>query len=217
MILLTKEKQRGLLITLAIVIVVVLVGVKIILQPQQTQVAKLKTEIKKETERNSLIKQIITVENSIKGYKDKLPSLGESSWLEEKLRQLSAGLDIEVIRIKAKDDIEEMPGLSCLTVEAKLKADYHKIGKLVSQLEKSPEFIEVKKVKISSLSSQAWDKLAQVEKELAVLTNARRRGRGPIQQEAAADTINQPADLEAVINQSKEVEAILEVSTYYVR
>jgi Tfp pilus assembly protein PilO len=213
-----KEQQKAILITAGIIIATLVIGVKIIYRPQNAQAIKLKAEIKKETDKNSLISEIISGQNEIKHYQERFSPEEGTGWLENKLNQLADNLGLKLLGIKPKAKERENSGLLPLTVEVKLEGSYHKIGKLVSQLEKSSEFIEVNKIKMSSASSQAWDKLVQAGEEAVVSTAGNwRRSRKPAPKEQMREPKIDQAGLETILSKSKEVEAVLEVSTYYVQ
>lgn len=216
---LNKGQQKGILITAGIVLITLVIGIKIIYQPQGSEVTKLRAEMKKEIEKDSLIKEVISRQNEIKTQEQRFSPKSETAWLEDKLRQATNSLNIELLEIKPTTSEEETAEFIPLTVQVKLRANYPTIAKLVNQLEKLSEFIEVKKIKMSSVSSRAWDKLAQTAEEM-VAWDTRRHGQISSQKEEKekieGPKIN-PADLETIVNKSKEVEVTLEVSTYYVR
>lgn len=215
MIKIDKEKQRGILISAGIILVTLIIGAKIIYQPQQAQTVKLKAEIKKEMEKNSLMKDIISAQNALKRYQDRFSPQPDISWLSERVNQSADTLNIEILEIEEATSAGEIPGFIPLSVEVKVRANYYKIGKLVSQLEKSREFIEVTKINLVSVPSKSWDKLTKAG-EGKTIPASRRRGRSPIIEEEIDDEFA-PAELETLLNKSREIEAVLEVTTYYVQ
>ncbi len=205
------EQQKSILITAAIIFITLIIGIKIIYQPKQSQSSRLKAQIQKETQRNSLIKEIIYCQDDIKRYQGRFSPQPTTAWLKDKLRGLIESLNIELIEINPKA-AQELSGLSQLIVEVRLKANYHQIGKLVSRLEKSPEFIQVRRIQIISASSESWDKLNQNAGETA-MPRSRRLNTA---EEPAGGNISQAA-LDTIVNRSQEAKVILEVSTAYVQ
>jgi Tfp pilus assembly protein PilO len=215
---LNKEQQKGILITAAIAFLTLAIGIKIIYQPQSSEATKLKAQIRKETEKNSLIKELISRQNEFKKQQQRFSPKSETAWLEDKLRQATNSLNIELLEIEPLIS-EEASDFVPLGVRVKVKANYPTIAKLVSHLENLPELIEIKKIKMSSLSSRDWDKLAQSAEETVAL-DTRRQGQISSRKEKKEKIEGpkiDPAILESILNKSKEVEATLEVSTYYVR
>lgn len=215
MIKIKPEQKKAIIITGGIILIVLVIGLKIIYQPQQAKTIKLKSEIKKEMERNSLIRGIISQQDDIKRYQNRFSPHPDAAWLEDKLRQLAEDLKIELIDFNPKGS-QQISGFLQLTVEAKIKGNYHQIGKLISRLEKSPEFIEVKKIKMVSVSSEAWDKLAQTAEVVATPGGWRRRGQTVDQEEAKSPKIS-PLELQTILNKSQQAQITLEVCTLYVQ
>lgn len=205
------EQQKGILITAAIIFITLIIGGKIIYQPKQFQSYQLKAQIQKESQRNSLIKEIVSCQDDIKRYQGRFSPQPTTAWLEDKLRSLIESLNIELIEINPKAG-QELSGLAQLTVEVRLKANYHQIGKLVSRLEKSPEFIQVRKIQIISASSEYWNKLNQ-DAGKTIMPSGRRLNTA---EEPAGSNISQ-AELETILNRSQEAKVTLEVSTAYVQ
>lgn len=209
------EQRKAILITGVIILITLIIGLKIIYQPKQGKAIRLKAEIQEEMERNSLIKEIIALQNDIEGYQNKFSPQPQTVWLEEKLRRLIENLDIKLIEIKSEAS-GEISGFSQLTVELKLKSNYHKIGKLVSQLEKLPEFIEVKNIKIVSTSVEAWDRLISADPKTITTPRRHPQSVGQKEKQENSEIINL-TELDTILNKSQEAQIILEVCTFYVR
>jgi Tfp pilus assembly protein PilO len=139
----TKEK----LVFFTIIIFAVLLGYNVIYKGKLNEIRQLKSGIKKEKEKNSILDSIGLLNNKLRLYQQRSFSTTEITGLVDKVSQLAAEAEVTIENFNPSQK-QSLQAYVELPLVMSFECEYHKLGKLLSFIESNQEFIWVKGLKM---------------------------------------------------------------------
>lgn len=169
------ENKIIIITCLLLFIVAIFIGYNYIYLPQIQRIEDKKNQLMEEIEKNKIAYKIYDLQQEVGKYMRHFPESLDTSWLMSRVSQKVRRSGVEFLSIKPKD-IKHFEDYYIIFVNLKLKSSYHELGRFISELESSEDFLRVKSVKISR-PHKTWDKskgasiLEPVDREGNVIGN----------------------------------------------
>ena len=154
-----KKKPDKIVILSAIVGVVTLaIGVIFIYMPFSSKSKSLKVEVLHEKNRNLVIGKIRAIGKHMKVYNKRVPKNRGITWLLNKVSEMAKEQQIEVVSVKPGSP-EGMAMYTKLYVTMDTYSSYDQLGKFISVVESSEQFLRVEDIKMQRLDvEEGFDK-----------------------------------------------------------
>ena len=145
-----KPASRLLIISAAMIVVTVFIGVVFIYMPFANKSKSLREEILRERDRNVLIGKIRAMGRHLKVYNKRVPQGRGVSWLISHISDIASKQKIEISSIKP--GIPEDRGLyTNLHVVLDIACTYNQLGEFISKIESSEKFLRVESINMKRL------------------------------------------------------------------
>ncbi|MCD6575427.1 type 4a pilus biogenesis protein PilO [Candidatus Aerophobetes bacterium] len=150
-------KLKTIIVSVGVILFVAVVGVGFIYQPAKRKIKEIEIARKKEEEKNRLLKELDKFQKDVRRYNSRLSLSKDTSHFINYVSKLADASGVEVISIKP-GNLQRENYYQKLPLDLSLKASYNELGKFISKLESSEQFILVEgmdfeKQEIGELSS----------------------------------------------------------------
>jgi len=152
-----KDAQKNInvlaIVGVVIFIITSTIAIVSIYRPYLNRHKMLRTQILEERDRNILLGKIRALSKYVKAYSDKLPRGKGVSWLVSEVSDMATKEKIEVLSIKPESPEDNTLYLR-LSVVMDFACNYHQLGRFLSRLESSPQFLKVESLNIKRLDTE---------------------------------------------------------------
>ena len=144
------------------VALVFLIGYNTIYKPQQGQLTAVRVEITAEQAKQQTQAEVATLLQSIDDYRKRLPSAPEPSWLVHTLVGLAEKSGVQLTTI-TQEFPQKADQFTRLSVNLQFTANYHQLGALLDEIERSSAFIRVDRLSLSKTSAAGGEEVPMVQ------------------------------------------------------
>ena len=148
------DKRKKVIIRIAIFLLAIMVANKAIYQPQGKKIKILKAHLTEEIEKNKLADEINELGNRINLYRHKTSAQRDTSWIINKIFDIAKDMKTEVISLQPQQ-IEEENLYVRLPLRVTIKVGYHELGKFLSRIENSENFIKVDSLVVDAVEASS--------------------------------------------------------------
>lgn len=139
-------KLKTIIVSVVVILFIAIVGMNFIYQSAKRKIEAIEATQKKEEEKNKLLKEVNKRQKDIQKYRFRLSLNKDISYFINYVSKLADASGVEVISIEPKS-LQRENYYQKLPLNLSLKASYNELGKFISKLESSEQFILVEKMR----------------------------------------------------------------------
>ncbi|MBN1404945.1 MAG: type 4a pilus biogenesis protein PilO [Candidatus Omnitrophica bacterium] len=146
------EKQKKILVSTAVILLVVLIGYKLIYQSAVKKVNYYNSKYHEETSRNELRRQIEKLDRIREKYEALILQKQDIDTIKNEFSKLAIAAGVRITSISSSDKGKQPQGYNMHITVLEVEGTYHSIGRFLAKIESNKPYMGIRNLEIGNAS-----------------------------------------------------------------